>query len=129
MRHKLTEKNNLINSFLPQNHAHPFSIFHKIDTNKVHHQENVKHSFGVNTHNGLEDVILTKETDSSSIQQKISKTRVSATIEINNDIAAKDHSNTTKHSNNRTEQHNNEMKEVHQTEKKMIERKRSLLPY
>ena len=70
LRHELTEKSNLINSFLPKNHARLFSISRKTDANKVHHQENLKHSFEVNTHNGSEDVILTKETGSSSMQQK-----------------------------------------------------------
>ena len=36
------------------------------------------------------------------MQQKISKTRVSMTSEINNDNATKDRSHTTKHSNNST---------------------------
>ena len=89
-----------------------------IHSHKVHHQEYLKPSFGVNTHNGSEEVILMKETYSSSIHQKINKTRVSATNEINNDNATKDHSPTTKYSNNSTEQYNNETKEEHQAEDK-----------
>ena len=118
LRHELTEKSNLINSFLPKNHARLFSISRKTDANKVHHQENLKHSFEVNTHNGSEDVILTKETGSSSMQQKISNTCVSGTSKIDNDNARKDHSHATKYSNNSTEQHNNETKEEHQNENK-----------
>ena len=78
----------------------------------------MKRSFGVNTHNGFEGVILIKETGSSSIQQKISNKVQSTTSEINNDNPTKDHSNITKYSNDNTEQHNNETKEQHQTEDK-----------
>ena len=53
--------------------------------------------------NGLEDVILKEEADSSGIRQRINKTRVSTISEINNDNAAKDHNHTTKYVNNRTE--------------------------
>ena len=107
MRQKLTDRNNLVSFFLPKNHIHPFYIFHKTDENKVYHQENAKHSFdlsnGSNTRNGLEDTILMKELGSPSIQQKINKTHVSTTSEINNDNATRDHSNTTTYSNNSTE--------------------------
>ena len=53
--------------------------------------------------NGSEDIILTKETDSSGVQQKINKTRVSTRNEINNDNASKDHNHTAKYSNSSTE--------------------------
>ena len=67
--------------------------------------------------NGSEDVILMKETCSSSIQQKINKVQ-STTSEINNDNDTKDHSHITKYSNNNTEKYNNETKEQHKTEDK-----------
>ena len=78
----------------------------------------MKHRFGVNTHTGLEDVILMKETGSSSIQQEISNKVQSTTSEIKNDNPTKDHSHITKYSKNNTEQHNNGTKEQHQTEDK-----------
>ena len=72
----------------------------------------MKHSFDLsnesNIHNGSEDAILMKEAGSSGIQQKINKTRVSTTIEINYDIAKK-------YSNNGIKQYNNEKKEKHHT--------------
>ena len=109
----MTDRNNLINSFLPKNHVHPFSISYKTDTNKVHHQVNIKHSVNLsnesNPINGSEDVILMEEVDRSGIHQK-NKTRVSTTNEINNDNATKDHSNTKKYSKNRTKQYSNKKK-------------------
>ena len=33
LRHELTEKNNITKFFPPQDHAHPFSISNKTDTN------------------------------------------------------------------------------------------------
>ena len=47
-----------------------------------------------NTRNGSEDVFLMEEADSSGIEQKINKTRISTTSEINNN-AIKDHTHTT----------------------------------
>ena len=88
----------------------------------------MKHSFDLpnesNTDNGSDDVILMK-VDSSDIQQKINKTRVSTTNEINNNNAAKDHSHTTKYSNNRTKQYNNEKKEQQKKNDKNDRKKRS----
>ena len=52
----------------------------------------------------LEDVISMRETNSSGIQMKINKPRISRTSEINNDNATKDNSHTTKYSNNSAEQ-------------------------
>ena len=45
LRQELTKKNSLINSFLLNNHVHPFSISHTTDANKIHHQKNWKHGF------------------------------------------------------------------------------------
>ena len=45
-----------------------------------------------------------KEAVTSGIEQNINKTRVGTTSEINNVNATKDHSHTTKYSNNSTEQ-------------------------
>ena len=131
LRHKVTDKNNLINSFLPKNHVHPFSISHKTDTNKVHHQVNIKHSVNLsnesNSVNGSEDVILMEEVGRSSIQQK-NKMRVSTTNEINNDNATKDHSNTKKYSKNRTKQYSNKKKGEQEKLIKIMKKKRSPLP-
>ena len=91
----------------------------------------MKHSFGLsngsNSRNGSENVILMEEVDSSDIQQKIQKTCFSTTCEKNNYNAIKDHSYTTKHSNNSTEQYNNGMKEEHQNEEKNNNKKKPVI--
>ena len=69
----------------------------------------------MNTRNGSEHVILMNKASSSSIQQRINKTCVSTTNEINNDNATKDHILITKNSNSSTDQYNNEKIEKHQT--------------
>ena len=84
LRNKLTERNNLIKSFLPKNHIHQISISHKTDRNKDYHQDSTKHIFDLsnesNTCNGSEDIILMKKTDSSGRQQKGYKTSVFTTL-------------------------------------------------
>ena len=89
---------------------------------------------------------MMKEADSSGILQKLNKTCICTTSEINNDYATKDHSYTQnivtiaqeitsmkkkkKKKKNSTENNNKKKKKKsHQTEDKMIQRKRRLPSY
>lgn len=70
-----------------------------------------------------------KEADSSGILQKLNKTCICTTSEINNDYATKDHSYTQNIVTIAQKITSMKKKKTHQTEDKMIQRKRRLPSY
>lgn len=72
---------------------------------------------------------MMKEADSSGILQKLNKTCICTTSEINNDYATKDHSHTQNIVTIAQEITSMKRKKTHQTEDKMIQRQRRLSSY